>query len=193
MAWSIPSLLIWGSKVAEDLVHAYDPAKRREYYLKTRKLKGRKPTVKRATANGVRSKTSYTVKQRPKAKPKAQSKTRAQRQAERTRKLEARVNALKARLEALRAALAELTKQAKSRSGVKPASKKSSEPSKGTNKKAEKKTASQKAAAAKQSKEYYEKHKDEILADEIKSLNGKIKTIQERIAKMRKDGSIGAR
>lgn len=161
--------------MADDLEHAYDPVKRREYYLKTRKLKGRKAAAIR------------TSKSRPTAKPKPPTKTRAQRQAERRRKLEAEVNALKARLEKLRDALAELTKQAKARSGVKPAS---STPKKST---AKKQTAAQKAQAAKQSKEYYEKNKDEILADEVKSLKGKIKTIQARIEKMRKNGSVGAR
>ncbi|QPX71466.1 hypothetical protein SscP1EGY_71 [Streptomyces phage SscP1EGY] len=166
--------------MADDLEHAYDPVKRREYYLKTRNLKGRK-------ASAIR-----TSKSRPTAKPKPPTKTRAQRQAERRRKLEAEVNALKARLEKLRTALAELTEQAKARSGVKPSS---NTPKKKTAAKstAKKQTASQKAQAAKQSKEYYEKHKDEILADQVKSLKGKIKTIQERIEKMRKNGSVGAR
>lgn len=166
--------------MADDLEHAYDPAKRREYYLKTRKLKGRKAAALR------------TSKSRPTAKPKPPTKTRAQRQAERRRKLEAEVNALKARLEKLRDALAELTKKAKARSGVKPTS---NSPKKTTAKKttAKKETAAQKAKDAKRSKEYYEKHKDEILADEIKSLKGKIQTIQERIEKMRKNGSVGAR
>lgn len=166
--------------MADDLQHAYDPAKRREYYLRTRKLKGRKAAAIR------------TSKSRPTAKPKPPTLTRAQRQAARRRKLEAEVNALKARLEKLRDALEELTKKAKARSGVKP---NSTAPKKSTAKKktAKKQTTAQKAKAAKQSKEYYEKHKDEILADEIKSLKGKIKTIQERIEKMRKNGSVGAR
>lgn len=168
--------------MAEDLVHEYDPVKRHEYYLKMRKLKGHQPAAKKVS--GVHPRAKAPVKP---------VKTRAQRQAERTRKLEAQVNALKTRMEKLRTVLAELTKQAKARSGVdvsKTTSKKAASPQKKSP--AEHKTASQKAKAAKQSKEYYEKHKDEILADEIKSLNGKIKTIQERIAKMRKNGSIGA-
>lgn len=167
-------------KVADDLEHAYDPAKRREYYLKTRKLKGRTAAIR-------------TSKSRPTAKPKPPTKTRAQRQAERRRKLEAEVNALKARLEKLRDALAELTKQAKARSGVEPADSSASKKTTAKKSTAPKQTAAQKAKAAKQSKEYYEKHKDEILADEVKSLKGKIKTIQERIEKMRKNGSVGAR
>lgn len=166
--------------MADDLVHEYDPAKRREYYLKNRHLKGRKPAAIK------------TSKSRPIAKPKPPTKTRAQRQAERRRKLEAEVNALKARLEKLRTALTEMTKKAKARSGVKPSS---NTPKKTIAKKttAKKQTATQKAKTAKQSKEYYEKHKDEILAEEIKSLKGKIQTIQERIEKMRKNGSVGAR
>lgn len=167
--------------MAEELEHAYDAAKRREYYLKTRHLKGRKKAA---------AKTSTS---RPIAKkPKPPTKTRAQRQAERRRKLESEVNALKARLEKLRDALSLLTKQAKARSGVKPKSTaKKTAAKKSTT--APKQTATQKAKAAKRSKEYYDKHKDEILADEIKSLKGKIKTIQERIEKMRKEGSVGAR
>jgi chromosome segregation ATPase len=162
-------MVVNGTEVA----HAYDATKRREYYLRTRKLKGRKPGA---------------VK--PKTKPKL---TRAQRQAARTRKLEAQVDALKARLEKLREVMAQLTAEAKARSGVKDTkSSKKTTPSKG---KATPKqqTAAQKAKAAKAAEEYREKHKDELLADQVKSLNGKIKTIQERIAKMRKDGSIGAK
>jgi hypothetical protein len=165
---------------ADNLEHTYDPVKRRQYYLKNRKLKGR-------TAKAVQ-----TSKPRPTAKPKPPVKTRAQRQAERRRKLEAEVNALKARLEKLRTALTLLTKQAKARSGVEPTS---NAPKKSPAKKspAKKQTSAQKAEAAKQSKEYYEKNRDKILADEVKSLKGKIKTIQERIEKMRKNGSVGAR
>lgn len=158
--------------MADDLAHAYDATKRREYYLRTRKLKGRKPGSAK-----------------PPPKPKL---TRAQRQAARTRKLEAQVDALKARLEKLRDVMAQLTAQAKARSGVKdtPSKKTTAPKGKSTPKQ---QTATQKAKAAKASEEYRKKHKDELLADQVKSLNQKIKTIQERIAKMRKDGSIGAK
>jgi len=165
-------------ELVRSIVHGYDPAKRREYYLRTRKLKGRKP--------GARQ----DLRGRVTAKPRL---NRAQRQAKRTRELEAKVNALKARLEKLRAVLAQLTKEAQARSGHK--SNKAT-PKKTTSDKkssAPKQTASQKAKAAKRSKEYYEKNRDKILAEEAKSLIGKIKTIQQRIEKMRKDGSIGVR
>jgi chromosome segregation ATPase len=158
--------------MADELSHAsYDAAKRRAYYLRTRNLKGRKS-----------------------GKGKPPKKTRAQRQAERRRKLEAQVEALKGRLEKLRAALAKLTEEAKARSGVEtkktPAKSASSTAKKSTEKKL---TSAEKAKAAKAAKEYREKNPDKVLADEVKSLNEKIKTIQERIAKMRKEGSIGAK
>ncbi|AOZ64878.1 hypothetical protein SEA_MAYA_13 [Streptomyces phage Maya] len=157
--------------MADEIVHEYDPAKRRAYYLKTRQLKGR-------TKKGVTLKPA--------------TKTRAQRQAERRKKLEAEVTALKGRLEKLRKALSVLTEQAKARSGAEtkktPAKKASSAAKSST-----KQTAAQKAKAAKASKEYYEKNKDKLLEDEVKSLKAKIKTMQERIEKMRKNGSVGAR
>lgn len=176
----------------DDLVHEYDAAKRRAYYLKTRQLKGK------------RSATIKVTKPRPKAAPKPPVKTKAQRQAERRKQLEAQVTTLKNRLEALREVMAEKVKQAKARSGVKPAkssSKKTASTTtsqtKSASKVAPKLTAKQKADAAKRSKEYYDENKytskDQLLANEVKSLTAKIKTIQERIAKMNKTGSTGAR
>lgn len=154
----------------DPLVHSYDAAKRREYYLRNRKLKGRSP-----------------------AKAKPPKKTRAQRQAERRRKLEAQVDALKGRLEKLRAVLSELTEQAKKRSGVE-TKKSDSKAAAATKKTPEKKlTATQKAKAAKASEEYRKKNPDKALADDVKSLNEKIQSIQKRIVKMRNEGSIGAK
>ena len=156
----------------EVVIHEYDPVKRREYYLKNRNLKGR---------------TSRTaVKPAP---------NRQQRQEERRRKLQAQVDALKARLQTLRETLGELTKAAKARSGVKTPSAKQQPSKKDTSngkKAADKPTAKEKADAAKRSKEYYEKNKNQVLADEVKSLTAKIETIQERIANMRKTSSAGA-
>lgn len=157
--------------MAENLVHAYDAVKRREYYLRTRKLKGRTKA----------------------ARPKPPKKTRAQRQAERRRKLEADVAALKGRLEKLQAVLAELTKAAKARSGVKDKATPKKSTSSTKKAAAQKLTPTQKAKAAKAAEEYRKKNPDKALSEDIKSLNAKIKTIQERIAKMRRDGSIGAK
>lgn len=169
-----------GSKMSEELSHDYDATKRREYYLRTRQLKGRKPgSVK-------------TTKPRLQARPKPPKKTRAQRQAERRRKIQAQVEELKIRLAHLRFVMAEETKKAQARSGVKP----SKTPAKkaGTKKAAAKKlTVSEKNKAAKRSAEYRKKNPDLALDEQVKSLNAKIKTIQERIAKIRKTGSVGAR
>ena len=160
----------------DELVHDYDANKRREYYLRTRQLRGRSAGAQKAMGS-----------RRLKAKP--PTKTRAQRQAERRKQIEAQVNALKARLEKLRTVLDQLTKQAQAGSRAKP---KSSENASSEKKSPDKKlTAGEKAKAAKASEEYRKKNKDLLLADEVKSLNGKIKTIQDRIAKMRKNGSIG--
>lgn len=168
------------------LIHEYDPAKRREYYLKNRLLKGRK--------HGT-------------AQPKPKAKTKAQLQKERQKKLEDSVGKLKGRLEDLQSVLELLVKQAKARSGVKAtaSSKKveqvksdskstsTSKTSSASSKKGDRKplTASQKAAEAKAQKKY--RSKNEQLSAEVKSLHAKIKAIQERIAKMQKSGSLGAR
>lgn len=159
--------------MADDLVHNYDAIKRREYYLRTRKLKGRK---------------------KGSAKPAPPKKTRAQRQAERRKKQEAQIAALKGRLEKLRDVLAAEVKKAQARSGVetkKATPAKTSTSQQKSSGKTEKLTAAQKTAKAKADK----KRQEELNTPEaqIKSLNEKIKTIQERIAKMRKDGSVGAR
>lgn len=162
------------------IVHEYDPIARREYYLKNRQLKGHTP---KATIQIGEGRHKSAEKSAP---------NRQQRQEERRRQLQGQVDQLKARLQKLREALAELTKAAKARSGVETPAKK--EPGKNSGSKtAPKQTAKQKADAAKRSKEYYEKNKDQVLADEVKSLTAKIKTIQERIAKMRKTSSAGAK
>lgn len=154
----------------EILAHDYDAIKRREYYLKNRKLKGRHPGAAR------------TLKPRSKT-VKSPVQTRAQRQAARRKKIEAQVAALKGRLERLRAVLAEEVKKAQSKSGATS----SKAPAKSAAKTPEKKlTAAQKAKAAKAAEDYRKKNPDKVLADEVKSLTAKIKTIQERITKMRK-------
>jgi chaperonin cofactor prefoldin len=167
----------------EFLFHDYDAAKRREYYLKNRKLKGRK--------HG-----SPQIATHPK-------KTRAQLSQEHQKRLEAQVGQLKARLEKLKAALELLVKQAKARSGVKDTTSKAkaaerkakATPTTAAQKKADSKprhlTAAQKLAEEKAQAKY--RSKNEQLSVEVKSLTDKIKTIQERIAKMKKSGSLGAR
>lgn len=167
--------------MGNELVHDYDAVKRREYYLKTRKLKGRKPGIIKAPTL------------RKKAVPKPPKKTRAQRQAERQKQLEAKITALKGRLEKLQEVLAAETKKAQARSGVAPAKTSSDQKTSQANPPVQKLTAAQKAKKAKAEKEARAKDPDQSLSDQVKSLTEKIKTIQERIAKMRKNGSVGAR
>lgn len=166
--------------MADEIVHEYDPVKRREYYLKNRQLKGR--------ASPRKDQPVRVPRPKPAVKP---APNRQQRQEERRRQIQAQVEALKARLKKLREALAELVKAAKARSGVKTPAKKQAGKKDSGKKTAAKPTPKQKADAAKKAKEYYEKNKDKLLADEVKSLTAKIKTIQERIAKMRLKASSG--
>jgi uncharacterized protein with von Willebrand factor type A (vWA) domain len=161
--------------VDDELVHVYDATKRREYYLKTRHLKGRHHGTTRVVP------------------PK---KSRAQRLAEHRRHQEAQIAELKSKLERLKEVLAAEVKKAKARSGVKPTTTSSKTPvssHKSSNSPAQKLTPAQKAKKAREEKKLREKNKPQSLDEQVQSLTKKIKTIQERIAKMRKDGSIGAK
>lgn len=166
----------------DSLAHVYDPAKRREYYLKNRLLKGRKHGSGKVTKPRVKS--------------------RAEIAKERHAHLEAQVNQLKARFERLQAALKILVEQAKKRSGVESKTT-SKQTSTSTQQKApakpQKLTASQKKAKAVADKKRRDQEAikngtatNSQLSNEVKSLNEKIKTIQARIEKMRKSGAIGS-
>lgn len=159
------------------LIHgeAYDPQKAREYYLRTRKLKGRKkgsgdPEPSGRNSAGSKASTSRT------RKPK---KTSAQKRKE----AEAQVAALEKRLERLKDVLAELVKKAKARSGVEDS--KSSSPKDRAKQNADEKarkplTAKQKREAAERSKKNYEENK-KTPNQEIKELQAKIKAIRAQI------------
>jgi hypothetical protein len=157
----------------DTLQHAYDAAKRREYYLRTRKLKGRKkadPAI--AAARRAAAKAAKVAKHKA---------------------MEAKVNALKARLEQLKKVLAEMVKAAQARSGGGSASKLSSAVSSAA--KPEKKTAKQEAAAKKSAEKYAKKHENDpkaSLSTQAKNLTAKIATIEKRIAKLRAKGLAGA-
>lgn len=154
------------------LLHDYDAAARRAYYLRTRKLHPR------ARGSAVKKPTPKTYAQRRK-------------------ELEARVVALKARLDKLQAAVKSLVEAAQNRSG---ASKNSAEKADATSKyekqkssdptsKYEKKTAAQKADAAKAAEKYRDKNSS--LEDQVKDLNNKIKTVREKIKRLQKTDSVG--
>lgn len=147
---------------SEPLMHVYNAAQRREYYLRTRKLKGR---VKGAVVS-----------------PSSRAAAIKAEKARKRRAIEARVKALQARLDQLRKVLKVLVDQAQARNGndSKKSEKKDNTP--------EKQTAKQKAAAQKASEKYARTHKDkkdQSLSEQAKDLSDKIKSIEERIKKLR--------
>lgn len=145
---------------------AYDPVKAREYYLRTRHLKGRKAGVK----------VKPTSRGRPKAvkvKAKARKPSREE--------LKAQKEALQKRLDHLRDVLAELVKSAKARSGVEDKSSDSSKEKASKNetpKKESKLTEKQKHEKAEKAREAYKK---DHLSKDVKALEQKIKDIREKI------------
>jgi len=152
----------------------YDPVKAHEYYLRTRKLKGRNTgsVDNTSTPNGKAPNVSTPPK--PSApQPTVESVTK-----ERTEKL-------RARLEKLKELLASLVKEAKDRSGVDQPAKAddtAKDKAKDTTSAEEDKTAKQKREAAKAAKEYYEKNKDvATLQQEIADVKAKIKDAREKI------------
>jgi len=167
--------------IKEFLSHAdYDPAARREYYLRTRELKGKRPgTSSESTPNsngGVvgpigRSKTSTDKSSDPKL-------TSAQKQ----------VEELKARLAKLREVLEKLVDQAQKRSGqAAPSStSKQTQEKKSADKAPEKKlTPKQEADARKRAAEAYAKEKNKPISQVAKELKTKIADINAKIKAMR--------
>lgn len=119
------------------LAHAkqpYDPVKRRERYLRTRKLKGRRPAQQRPVVNKRPQKGALPPRTPGGSTAEQRRKALAQRRAAQRRKVTARVAKLTKKLIKLRAELQELVELAKLRSGVEP----TDEPkASGTTKKAE--------------------------------------------------------
>lgn len=166
----------------------YDPVKAREYYLRTRKLKGRprgKTTwskeefKKHATGN----EGTYA---RPGGKPN-RSKTKSRRE-----ELLRQQEALEKRLDRLRDVLAELVEAAKKRSGGDP-NKKADEKDKAPETQADKAdrnaaekdakplTSKQKADKAKAAKEAYEREHPNSLSTDVEILREQVKDIQGKI------------
>lgn len=102
----------------EDLLlrHAYDPIKAREYYLRTRELKGREPGKQNPTSTRQSGGAQRTTIPGGKLKSPPTTLTPQQRKAA----IERRVTVLKGRLEQLKMALADFRKQVKNRSGANP-------------------------------------------------------------------------
>lgn len=160
----------------------YDPVKAREYYLRTRKLKGRRPTTafKDSPGRGGR---------RPNG-PAANRANTKSRQAE----LRAQKEALEKRLDRLREVLEKLVEDAKKRNkknsgnpNRKDEKDKAPETSvdKADRNKAEKDskplTAKQKSDKARKAKEAYEKENPTSLSDDVDILREQVKDIQGKI------------
>ena len=153
----------------------YDPAKAREYYLRTRELKGRKKGTAEEPSGRERKAQTQVGKGNAKALL-----TKAS-PAKRSATTQAKIDKLKKRLAKLKAVLAELVAAAKKRSGVEtkaPAGSKGSD-SKGTSHL----SAKQKRDAAARSKEYYEKNKDKSPDEQMEALTKQIKEIRAKIKK----------
>lgn len=180
-----------------ELFHAagnYDPQKAHEYYLRTRKLKGRIRTMESGPApRAVGSRAATAVRAGGKAN-RADTKSRHA-------QLEAQKKHLEARLEHLRQVLDELVKAAKKRSGGDPNHKKKDAPGtapetkvdKADRNKAEKAakplTAKQKHDKAVQAKKAYEKEHPNTLSHDVDILKEQVKDIHAKIQKAMKDAA----
>lgn len=147
----------------------YDPVKAREYYLRTRKLKGRRKGM--GTERSGRHPSSGSGSFVPRN---SRIKTPEQRRKE----IEARVEALKNRLEKLRGLLRKLVKQAQARSGIDPKDNSKTKKAAAGSKKL---TSKQRREAAERSKEYREKHKKESLSDQEQRLREQIKDVEKKL------------
>lgn len=185
------------------LFHAdYDPAKAREYYLRTRKLKGRKPGSAKLSSTDKSNNEDSSRREARGKKGTPTSKRKPRKSAEQKRReSEAKVKALKTRLAKLKSLLAKLVAEAKGRSGVEPKEdpKKNAGSSKETPKeKADRNaseksrkplTAKQKAEARKRSKENYEENKvtkkdsDSGTSQEIEKVQAQIKQVRAQLKK----------
>jgi hypothetical protein len=174
----------------DELIHAalpYDPAQAHLYYLNNRKLKGKTPGEAKTKIGRAGARSLPISKARAKVVPISRPKVPRKKTAEQLKKerkaVEARVGALKTRLETLRKVLAQLTKQAKLRSGV-------TTPTASEKKASSEKsdlTTKQKSDAAKSSKDYYDKNKKKEIPDDAKALQVKIQDVQDKIKKMREE------
>ena len=173
-----------------ELFHgAYDPARAREYYLRTRKLKGRKKGVKAEDGSTVRP--GFHSMNAIGGKPN-RSKTKSRRA-----ELQAQKEALQKRLDHLREVLKQRVKEAKSRNDAQKPKKDEKDKAPETSvdkasrnaaeKKAKPLTAKQKSEKAKKAKKDYEKEHPNSLADSVEVLREQVKDIRAKIEKATSD------
>jgi chaperonin cofactor prefoldin len=170
----------------------YDPAKARAYYLRTRKLKGRRPGTATPDSPG-RGGRRTTVAPAVKAGGKANRSNTKSRRAE----LLAQKEALEKRLDHLREVLAKKVKEAKALQGKSKPKKVEKDMAPETQvDKADRNTAEkaakplsgkQKADKAKKAKETYEKEHPTTLSNDVEILQHQVKDIQSRIKKAVED------
>lgn len=184
-------LLIHGATEAD----TYDPVKAREYYLRTRKLKGRGTGTSRAAVGRPSPKGEISARLARQAQV-AQTQRRAKAASNR-KAVEAKVAALQVRMGALQNVLKELVAQQgaeKAKANDKAAKEASgSKSAAGGKSSADRKplTAKQKSDAAKRSKEHYEENKQPAIKKlKGKELDDKITEVRSKITQMR--GEIAA-
>ncbi len=171
----------------------YDPVKAREYYLRTRKLKGR--TKAEVAAKGV----ARAAIKKPAVKVVGQKPNRANTKSRRE-ELKAQRAALQKRLDHLRDVLKKKVEEAKKTSHKNAAKHPAKKDDKATapetpadvadrnrNEKKQRLTASQKSAKAKAAKKAYEKEHPNTLSDDIDILREQIKDIKAKIEKVMAD------
>lgn len=161
------------------LLHAeqpYDPQKAREYYLRTRKLKGRKKGSEELPSGDTKKRALSLVGKVQKAAPKQSGEARRA-------EIAAEVTRLRGRLETLKKALAALVDDAKGRSGAKKDTKDKpgAKDSKGGSKGESKLSPQEKRKAAERSKKWREKHKDKTPEQQVVALKEQIKDIRAKI------------
>ncbi len=164
-----------GRKAAEAvLAHAkvYDAAKAREYYLRTRQLKGRRPTAQVASIG----------------RPVARGASNAEMRLSRRKKLEAEKAKLEKRIEELKNALESLVRQTKRRAGISASedAQKGSDPKEQADRNTRDKkdkplTEKQKADKREAPKEQYEKEKGMTLSREVEALRDQAKDIRVKL------------
>lgn len=175
MAQDPAELMEVGRKAAEAaLEHAkvYDPVKAREYYLRTRHLKGRRPAAQEASIG----------------RPTARGASNAEMRLSRRKQLEAEKAKLEKRIEELKNALESLVRQAKRRAGITAAedsaTKKDPKEQADRNtrdKKDKPLTEKQKADKRKAAKDQYEKEKGMTLSREVEALRKEAQDIRAKL------------
>lgn len=160
--------------VMKHAAQPYDAAKRREYYLKTRELKGRRPGTGRSPPPTKGLKTGVISLQ----PVKKTSTGNAEEIRRRREEVANRIAALNVKLDRLRGILSSLDEQTGE-------GEKKSEEDKGKEKEKKKLTAAEKKEAAKEAKERRDKETKKSPVQAIADIQKKIEAVQEQIREKR--------